>query len=174
MPRVRLATATTDHLSGFLHDPRQLAEILETPIPKGWPVFPESFPVTLDILRERPSEAAWWMYFFLDADSGELVGSGGFAGPPREGQVEIGYEIAPGFRRAGYATAATRALIALARRSGEVDVVIAHTLTSYPASAGVLRASGFLEADHVVDPDHGDITRWQFVIPPTRVQQEPS
>ena len=169
MPHIRLAAAATEHLSAFLRDPGQLGELLGTRIPEGWPAFPEAFPGTLDILRERPSEAAWWMYFFLDADSGELVGSGGFAGPPYEREVEIGYEIAPEFRRRGYATAATRALIEIARTSGAVTAVIAHTLTSDPTSAGVLRASGFAVADHVVDPDDGDLTRWRFVITPARL-----
>ena len=58
------------------------------------PEFPESIELTLDRLRSHPYEADWWMHFFLDG--GSLVGSDGYVGQPRDGVVEIGYEIARG------------------------------------------------------------------------------
>jgi [ribosomal protein S5]-alanine N-acetyltransferase len=72
--------------------------------------MPESIDFTIDRLTEYPHEADWWMHFFLAEGGAVLVGSGGFAGPPRDGIIEIGYEIAPEFRGRGLATAAARAM----------------------------------------------------------------
>ncbi|MCS5719738.1 GNAT family N-acetyltransferase [Herbiconiux sp. CPCC 205763] len=161
MARVRLVPATTLHLAAFLRDPHELSTQLGCAIPVGWPEFPEAIPHTLAVLESRPEEAGWWMHFFLDAESGVLVGSGGFAGPPVDGQVEIGYEIAPEHRRQGYATAAVLALIDRAISSGEVDRMLAHTLATDVRSPGVLRASGFTATGRRADPDDGELTVWQ-------------
>ena len=75
---------------------------MASPVPAGWPEFPESITFSIAKLKERPDEADWWMHLFLDPD-GRLVGSGGFVGPPANGVAEIGYEIAPEFRGRGYA-----------------------------------------------------------------------
>ncbi|MGD8167009.1 GNAT family N-acetyltransferase [Herbiconiux sp. P16] len=160
MARVRLLPAATLHLEAFLRDPQELSALLGCPIPAGWPEFPEAIPHTLAVLENRPDESGWWMYFFLDAESGALVGSGGFAGAPVDRQVEIGYEIAPEHRRRGYATAAVLALIDRAVSSGEVDRMLAHTLRADERSPAVLRASGFAETGQRVDPDDGELTVW--------------
>ena len=89
-----------------------------------------------------------------------LVGSGGFVGPPDHGVVEIGYEIAPEFRRRGYATAATRAMVAKAAVAGGVHTVIAHTLAHENPSTGVLRRVGFRFAGEWPDQEQGAVWRW--------------
>ncbi len=61
------------------------------------------------------------MQFFVDDATRRLVGSGGFASPPVERTVEIGYEVAPEFRGHGFGTAAARALVERAVASGEVS-----------------------------------------------------
>jgi RimJ/RimL family protein N-acetyltransferase len=160
MSLVRILPATVPQLEALTRDPQEFSALLHSPVPNGWPEFPESIPYTLTTLQERPSEAAWWMYFFLDSSTGPLVGSGGFAGPPRDRQVEIGYEIAPEHRRRGYATAAARALVLEATASGQVDVVVAHTLDSHGLSARVLQTAGFQKSGHAVDPEHGRLTNW--------------
>ncbi|MFC0680928.1 GNAT family N-acetyltransferase [Lysobacter korlensis] len=162
MAEVRLIEVTPAHLEALLRSRTALAEALDTPVPDGWPEFPEAIDFTLGVLQKHPEQHAWWMHFFLDAESGALVGSGGFAGPPVDRTVEIGYEIAPGFRRRGYASAAVRALVAKARRTGVVDRVIAHTLPADPASAGVLRIAGFEYAGEVADPEQGAVAEWAF------------
>jgi len=160
MSSVRIIPATHVHLEAFVRDRQELSELLGSSIPEGWPEFPEAIPHTLEVLGGRPDESEWWMYFFVDDATGILVGSGGFAGSPAEGQVEIGYEIAPEFRRRGYATSATQALVQKAIASGQVDRVIAHTLASDERSAGVLRAAGFIEGERFTHPDDGELVRW--------------
>ena len=78
------------------------------------------------------------MQFFIDHATGRLLGSGGFAAPPVDRTVEIGYEVAPEFRGRGFGAAAARALVGLAVASGEVDHVVAHTLPGPNPSTGVL------------------------------------
>lgn len=49
---------------------------------------------------------------------GALIGTAGFQGPPREGEVEIGYGIAPEHRGRGLASEAVGALLEVARSAG--------------------------------------------------------
>ena len=160
MTRLKLVPATIAHLVALQSDSAAFGDLIGSPVPKGWPEFPESVDFTLDRLRAHPDEADWWMHFFL-ADS-TLVGSGGFTGLPSQRTVEIGYEIAPQFRGRGFATAAAAQLIDKARRSGGVDAVIAHTLAEHNPSTGVLRKLGFEWAGEVPDPEQGTVWRWRL------------
>ncbi|USI88393.1 alpha/beta fold hydrolase [Rhodococcus pyridinivorans] len=171
MPRVRLINATAELLNAALDSPETLGAELQTAVPEGWPEFPEALPHTLGVIEEDPASSAWWMYFFLDAETGVLVGSGGFAGAPVNGVVEIGYEIAPVFRRRGYATAAVRELVALAQATGEVRRVVGRTLARDERSAGVLRAIGFRQSESVQDDGH-DVTVWTRPLHGTPAQEE--
>ena len=166
MPEIRLIEATPEHLEALLESRAALGGQLQSPIPDGWPAFPEAIQFTLSALREHPDQSGWWMHFFLDAETGMLVGSGGFAGPPADGTVEIGYEIAPEFRRRGFGSAAARALVAKAQGSGLVDRVIAHTLQGDPSSSGVLRVVGFDHIEEIPDPEQGVVSEWARPVRP--------
>jgi RimJ/RimL family protein N-acetyltransferase len=89
-----------------------------------------------------------------------LVGSGGYKGPPVRREVEIGYEIAPAYRRRGYATAATLAMTRHAFETGLVDTVVAQTVAEENASTKVLRSSGYEFVGEFEDPDDGLVWRW--------------
>lgn len=69
------------------------------------------FDYAVDQLLPHPGDIDWWVYPFLDA-SGRLVGSGGYQGPPANGSVEIGYEIAHEFREHRLGAAAVVKLLA--------------------------------------------------------------
>jgi [ribosomal protein S5]-alanine N-acetyltransferase len=157
---VVLLPATVAHLVALQSDPSAFGRLIGRPVPEGWPEFPESIVFTLDRLREHPEEGDWWMHFFVSKDA--LVGSGGFAGPPQDGIVGIGYELAPAFRGKGLGTAAAGALIEKARASGAVTKVIANTLAHDNPSTGVLRRLGFGWARELVDPEDGPIWRWEL------------
>jgi RimJ/RimL family protein N-acetyltransferase len=164
VPAIRIFPATVEHLAAYSRDPSELSSMLGSPLPAGWPEFPEAIPHTLKVLEEASGDADWWMYFFVDEATGVLVGSGGFAGAPRDGVVEIGYEIAPGYRRRGYATAAATELVQRAVASGQVRRIVAQTLAQDPRSAGVLRATGFDESGRTDDSEHGEIIDWQRLV----------
>jgi ribosomal-protein-alanine N-acetyltransferase len=78
-------------------------------------------------------------------DTGEIVGDCGWYGPPADGQgeVEIGYGLAPAYRRRGYATEAVRALVGWMAAYDGVRRVVAGTETTNVASRRLLERLGF-------------------------------
>ena len=161
--RVQLVSATADHFAAFARTPDALAELLGSPLPEGWPEFPEAFDFTAKRLAEHPEESDWWMQFFMDAATGRLLGSGGYTGPPSDRHVEIGYEIAPEFRGRGLGAAAAAALVERAFASGLVDAVVAHTLPGTNPSTGVLTSLGFERDGEVEDPHEGTVWKWRLL-----------
>jgi RimJ/RimL family protein N-acetyltransferase len=164
-PRITLVPATPPLLDALEHDRAAFVTMMGSAVPDGWPEFPESIATVRERLAERPEDVGWWMSFFVDRASGLLVGSGGFAGPPEERTVEIGYQIAPAFRGRRFGVGAAAALVERAASTGEVDAVIAHTLPSRNASTGVLTALGFERDGESVDPDEGTVWRWRLALP---------
>ncbi len=161
-PQVRLVSATVPLLNALNEDRTLFCELIGSPIPDGWPEFPEAIGYTLTHLQAAPeADRSWSMQFFVDQETGSLLGSGGFATPPVERTVEIGYEVAPEFRGQGWGTAAARALVERAVASGEVDHVIAHTLPGPNASTGVLVSLGFEHVDDQEDPEVGPVWEWR-------------
>ena len=132
---------------------------LEAVVPDAWPEFPEGMALAS---RKPPEEArAWPSYLFVLTEPRRLVGNGGFvARPDANGEVEIGYEIAPAFRRRGWATAAVRALLAHAFADEAVTAVVAHTLAEPGASNAVSRKAGMSKVGECTDPGVGAIWRW--------------
>jgi len=104
----------------------------------------------------------WVHGFNLLLDDGANVGIGSFKGPPVHGVVEIAYAIVPEHQGKGYATAAARAMLELAFKSPDVQVVCAHTLPGGGASQRVLLKSGFKHVGEQVDPEDGLV--WRFEI----------
>lgn len=82
-------------------------------------------------------------YYQLRVD-GRAVGGIGFFGPPQDGEVEIGYGLAPSARGNGFAA---EALAALLRRATELGVrtVRARTDVGNEASRRTLERAGFAE-----------------------------
>jgi ribosomal-protein-alanine N-acetyltransferase len=120
-----------------------LARALGHEVVPGWATFTEALPATRDALVEHPNGNAWGTRFFVTGDPPELVGWGGFKGPPKDGVVEVGYEIAEARRGRGLATAAATAMVAEALADDRVTTVIAHTLPERNASSRVLEKVGF-------------------------------
>ena len=150
-------------LTALAEDRARFGGLIGSPVPDGWPEFPEAIGFTLEHLRNAPeAEHRWSMQLFVDPATGRLLGSGGFAAPPVDRTVEIGYEIAPAFRGLGFGTAAARALIEGAVTSGEVDHVIAHTKPAPNASTGVLTSLGFEHVADQEDPEVGAVWEWRW------------
>lgn len=87
------------------------------------------------------------MYFILLPGEGGrpiLVGTAGYKGPPSaDGTVELGYGIVSEYQRRGFASEATRGMVARAFRFPSVRRVIAETLPELTPSIGVLQKCGF-------------------------------
>ncbi len=160
---LRLVRASERLLRAAYAGPAELANELGIVVPPGWPEFPRAIPATMEFLTLFPEQADWAMYFFVNDEAAELVGSGGFKGEPVDGVVEVGYEIAPRWRNQGAARAAVTQLIELGRRSGLVTVVAAETLPQLDASATVLRSLGFSRVPF--DPQAGPEGVWRWELP---------
>ena len=159
-PPVRLVAATLPLLDALDDDLARFEKLIGSPAPNGWPEFPEAVGFARAHLRDAPeADRSWCLQLFVDP-TGRLVGSGGFAAPPVERTVEIGYEVAPEFRGQRFGVAAARALVDQAVASGEVD--IAHTLPGPNPSTGVLESLGFEHVDDQQDPDVGAVWEWRW------------
>jgi [ribosomal protein S5]-alanine N-acetyltransferase len=115
------------------------------------------------------TEADPWMHGFTVTllETGAVVGSAGFKGPPdADGVVEIAYGIDTEHRGKGYATEAANAMTAYAFSSGLVRTVRAHTKPESDASKRVLSKCGFRNIGEVIDPEDGLVTRWEKSRPP--------
>lgn len=120
-----------------------LARALGLDVAPGWVTFTEALRRTREALAADPGVARWGTRLFVTEAPPELVGWGGFKGPPDAGVVELGYEIAEARQRRGLATAAARAMLAEAFADETVTAVIAHTPAERNASNRVLEKLGF-------------------------------
>jgi [ribosomal protein S5]-alanine N-acetyltransferase len=160
IPAVDLQAATVADLQLLATDRAAFAQRMGSPAPGGWPEFPEAIGFTIERLAMHPNEANWWMHYFLL--NGLIVGSGGYVGRPKKGVVEIGYEIAPGFRGRHLGTGAASALTEQAFDSGEVESVIAHTLDFENPSTKVLARLGYIAEEQLRDASGTRLWRWRL------------
>ena len=90
--------------------------------------------------------AQWGMFEIILRETGEVIGSIGFHGPPDEaGTVEIGYGIVVQYRGRGLMGESAVAICGLAWSRPGITRIIAQTAEANAASAGVLRHAGFRE-----------------------------
>jgi RimJ/RimL family protein N-acetyltransferase len=163
---VEVLPATPDHLRALIEGPGAFTERFGRPVEPGYLSFDGVLEHSLETVTSGAVPAEWYTYLFVaPGPDGALLGIGGFKGPPQDGTVEIGYEIAPALRGRGLATAASVALIDIARDAG-CTLVIAHTLAERNPSTSVLTKLGFEQTETVEDPDEGPVWRWELPIQP--------
>ena len=156
---IELIRANLKLLDAAIAGDGELEKALGHGVVAGWATFTEALPPTRDALATAGSDPRWGTRLFVAGEPPALVGWGGFKGPPREGLVEIGYEIAASRRERGLATAAVRAMLAEAFADERVAAVVAHTLPEHNASTRVLEKTGFrLEGEAT----EGDESVWRF------------
>ena len=121
--------------------------------------------VSADCLaRMRASKAADpWVHAFrvVHRDTGSVIGSCSFKGPPVDGVVEIAYGIHPDHKRQGYASEVALALVEYASSCEEVRLVRAHTLPDAAASKRVLMKCGFRYVGETLDAEDGAVCRFE-------------
>jgi RimJ/RimL family protein N-acetyltransferase len=125
---IELRPATVAFLEAALVGDDALADALGCSVAPGWCTFAEALPFAREAIVNAGGDATWGTRMFVSGDPAELVGWGGFKGPPHEGAVEVGYEIAPPRQQRGLATAAVHAMLAEAFADARIHRVIAHTL----------------------------------------------
>lgn len=153
-----------ERLSALLLDPVQTLAALCDNIASVEDIVSEMAQATLGFYEAVGAEAPWFGYLVRRNDDRAIVGTCSFKGPPHEGIVEIAYCTFPGYEGQGCARSMAAALVQLARRSGTVDYIIAHTLPQENASTTILRRNGFEHLGTVADPDDGDVWRWLLTV----------
>lgn len=118
-------------------------------------------PEWLAQLRSQPPSLWTHGFALVLRETGAVVGTAAYKGPPADGTVEIAYAIDAPHRGRGYAKEAAQALVRYAAGEG-VAIVLAHTLPEASASTSVLTASGFTKLGEVMDPEDGRVWRWQL------------
>lgn len=145
----------------------------------------------------RPPSTPWVRYLALSG--AEILGGGGFAGPPLAGTVEIGYFTLPGQQRQGHGRRTAAALLQLVHQADPGLAVIAHTRReakpaaapdaagrpSQPglaeadppsadrcASARILRSLGFGPPRAAHDAELGPVWRWTLAAPGRHGQRQ--
>jgi RimJ/RimL family protein N-acetyltransferase len=127
-----------------------------------YPITPETFAGAERVLRYRqaqlradPGELPWIYRAAVLRETGQVVARGGFHGPPdAEGAVEIGYRVAPPWRRRGVATELAAGLLDFARERGATRC-IASTAPDNAASQQVLARLGFVRTGEWMDEEDG-------------------
>jgi ribosomal-protein-alanine N-acetyltransferase len=156
---VRLRAGTVELMDAAIAGDAELEQVLGHPVTPGWVSFTEALAPTRNAIAADPSRAAWGVRFFLAGEPPELVGWGGFKGPPVNGEVELGYEIAPSRQRQGLASGAVRAMLAEAFAATAVELVIAHTLPEHNPSNHLLEQAGF---EHEGVAHDGEEIAWRY------------
>ena len=113
-------------------------------------------------LREAPALDRWLLHAMAlrvaeaDAPVRTMVGHCGYHGAPDEsGMVEIGYQVAPPFRRRGYAMEAVRGLVANAFAHEEITRVRACIRPDNEPSLALTAKLGFVRVGEQMDEIDG-------------------
>ncbi|WP_322987240.1 GNAT family N-acetyltransferase [Phaeacidiphilus oryzae] len=110
----------------------------------------------LEQIAADPGHARWMVRQAVVAADGLVVGHAGFHGPPDQaGMVEIGYAIAPAFRRRGYGRAALIELLRRAAAERGVTTVRAAISPDNAASLATIRGFGFVQVGEQWDDEDG-------------------
>lgn len=164
--RLKLIPCELKHFAAMLEDEQQLAELLGVSLAEDWLSFEaaqQAMPYSYEYLKAHPSALGWWTYLFVHVADNALIGLGGFKGEAdARGMVEIGYSIAPGYRRRGLATEAARSLIDYAFAHPHVTCVDAETLPERNPSTLVLQKVGMKHVGSAQDPDEGEVWHWSL------------
>ncbi|WP_229074817.1 GNAT family N-acetyltransferase [Actinoplanes sp. DH11] len=100
--------------------------------------------------------AAEWIARAAVADDGQVVGHGGFHGPPdAEGVVEVAYSVDPAHRRRGHAKAMLAALLDRADADPRVTAVRASIRPDNTGSRATIAGFGFFKIGEQWDPEDG-------------------
>ena len=117
---------------------------------------------TVAMLQRTGATTPWTGYLAVDRADQIIVGTCSFtAAPDPEGVVEIAYFTFPPFEGRGYASAMAAGLVELAESTAGIRRVRAHTLAEGNASTRILEKLGFERVGETIDPEAGQVWRWE-------------
>ncbi len=104
----------------------------------------------------------WVAYLILEGN--QVLGSCGFTGQPKNGQVEIAYWTFKAFEGRGVASFACQQLIHIAHSADPKITITAKTAPEHNASTKILEKNSFRFKEVVQDEEIGDA--WLWVLEP--------
>jgi RimJ/RimL family protein N-acetyltransferase len=164
LTRLDLVLLSTACIEALLSGRRSDAEAeMGAAIPSWWPDEHDQrfLRFRLDQVGRDPSAREWIVRGLVLRETGELIGHGGFHGPPgvnglkRSDAVEIGYTVFPAFRGAGYATEAAAGLIRWAHEERGVRAFQASVAPGNDPSLAIVRKLGFRQTGEQWDEVDG-------------------
>lgn len=161
-PPLVLVSCTLRQFDALIEGDGIFAERCSWSVEPGYLEWPAAVIVGREALLHDPERAGWWCYLAIHQRDQRLVGFGGYKGAPKDRQVEIGYCIAPGYRRRGLGLAFARGLAQHAFATAAVDRVLAHTLPEMNPSTRLLQRLGFAHTASPDDPVGGLQWRWEL------------
>jgi ribosomal-protein-alanine N-acetyltransferase len=106
-------------------------------------------------LHADPSEAPWLLRVAVQRGTRQVIGRIGFhSRPAPDGTVEVGYTVAPAYRRQGYATEMVRGLLGWGSSRGAVRC-LASVRPDNAASLAVIAGLGFVRIGEQIDEIDG-------------------
>ncbi|MFI7108874.1 GNAT family N-acetyltransferase [Nonomuraea sp. NPDC050227] len=112
--------------------------------------------IRIDQMAADPDQAPWMARQAVTGPEGVVIGHAGFHGPPDEaGMVEIGYAVAPEFRRQGYGRAILIELLHRAAAEPTIKTVRATISPDNAASLATIAGFGFVKVGEDWDEEDG-------------------
>lgn len=160
--RIKLINCRSEILEWILEGDDVLSKNLGVNVPQNWSEFGKDiFEYSLNAVSQNPESQTWWTYLPIIIKTNTVTGTCGFKGEPKDGIVEIGYEVAKSFRNKGYASEMVNLLIEIAFKSNLVNSIIAHTLALDNPSVSVLKKCEFKFVKEFYDKEDGMLWQWR-------------
>ena len=102
-----------------------------------------------------------WIGYLVIKDN-KIVGSCGFKGQPKEGNVEIAYWTFKEFEKQGVSTFSCKELVSISQNFDPTINITATTQPENNASTKILQNNGFVFSGIIQDDEIGDAWLWTF------------
>ena len=102
-----------------------------------------------------------WVGYFVIREN-QLVGTCGFTGQPKDGQVEIAYWTFKEFEGQGIASFSCKELISISQKTDPGLIITAKTAPEQNASTKILQNNGFTFSEIVRDEEIGEAWLWKL------------
>jgi [ribosomal protein S5]-alanine N-acetyltransferase len=120
----------------------------------------ETLQMSIDFYKRAGYDPPWIGYFVKL--EGEIVGSAGFKGKPKNNKVEIAYGTFSKHEGKGIGTEMCRQLVLLALKTNPDIKITARTLPEENVSASILKKNGFVLLGTVWDDEDGNVWEWEY------------
>ncbi len=131
------------------------------------PLFRENLPSFRDRMAETPDELGWWVWLISRLEDGRAVGVCGLGGrPDLTGATVLGYAVYPHQEGRGYATEASRAVMAWALGQSGVRCVRATVPIGNLGSVAVARKLGMIAVGTEEHAEVGQLVVYEIRRPP--------